>query len=207
MISTLCTISVLFGACVEPHIVAPQVHFVAQHRHIVAHQAVIPLPRPRPVEMAIQELPVELPAASIEPQPVQAAETQQHQEEHMQSNFDAVKAFFIGLSWLDLAALAIICYFIYSKGWPWVLAKAQSIWGTVESDVSQAVSVLKTDMAGLVGRVTNLETTVANTVLPKVGVTPVVPAPQAAAQLTASTPAATIAAAAAASPTAPQAAS
>jgi hypothetical protein len=75
----------------------------------------------------------------------------------MQTYVDPIKEWFLALTWIDLIALAIVLYYVYNHGWPWVIQKAQSIWGTAKTDFTQVATVLKADISGLQSRVANLE--------------------------------------------------
>ena len=119
----------------------------AQTRHHVHHVSSVhvrhatPLPPPAPTVEApvqpVEESPVVAPddvvAPEIAPRPVPTISV--HRPTRKETRMNTVKDFFLGLSTLDLILLAIVAYYIYGHGLPWVVAKAKSIFGSASADV------------------------------------------------------------------------
>lgn len=84
-----------------------------------------------------------------------------------------IKELFSVLSYLDLAALAIIAYEVHARGWPWVKAKLLAI-----------ASAFKTDVADIEHRIQSIENVLVQAKIavpapdPNIGGHPPVVAPQ-----------------------------
>lgn len=169
----MCKIATIFGAllltgCATPLPALPRPHIhVAADLNPVRHpEVLVPLPRPavRVTEWPVTD-PKPWPAIETNPSPeaneVRLSETtsQPHPPEgpNMQTYIDPLKAFFQDLTWSSIILIAIVLYYVYNHGWPWVIQKAQSIWGTAKTDFDQVVTVLKADIGGLQARIANLE--------------------------------------------------